>query len=59
MLASGGGGVPGLGQYGAFLQGDDVELFLRHARGSGLPLFPTPRVRVGDGWVTPAARSAR
>ena len=50
---------PSLRQYGAFLQGDDVELPPGRGRSSGLPPYRAPRAGAGDGWTTPTAPSAR
>ncbi|BAH93913.1 Os07g0458900 [Oryza sativa Japonica Group] len=46
-------GFPGLGMYGAFLQGDDDELLTGRGRGSSLPPYRPPRAGVGDGRATP------
>ena len=50
---------PSLRQYGAFLQGDDVELPPGRGRSSRLPPYRAPRAGAGDGWTTPTAPSAR
>ena len=50
---------PSLRQYGAFLQGDDVELPPGRGRSSGLPPYRAPRAGAGDGWTTPTAPSTQ
>jgi hypothetical protein len=50
---------PGLGLYGAVLQGNADELLPNRVRGAVLPPFRPPRARAGDAWATPTAPYAR
>ena len=50
---------PGIGLYGAVLQGDGVDLFSGRSMGSGLPPNRPQRAGVGDAWATPATPYAR
>ena len=50
---------PGIGLYGAVLQGDGVDLFSGRSMGSGLPPNRPQRAGVGDAWATPGTPYAR